>query len=136
MPVEFASEYASIVGLLSAFSASRNSQKAEDAQSFIEWLIKHKHEELALEIQKNQSTSIFIKAFLNKEIPEIQLKLDSILALVQIVTERLQENPETSLEQDLGTVTRRESSHSYLSVLNTKNLKLKILATLLKLQMT
>ena len=115
MPVEFASEYASIVGLLSAFSASRNSQKAEDDQSFIEWLIKHKHEELALEIQKNQSTSIFIKAFLNKEIPEIQLKLDSILALVQIVTERLQENPETSLEQDLGTVTRRESSHSYLS---------------------
>jgi hypothetical protein len=78
------------VGLLSAFSASRNSQKAEDAQSFIEWLIKHKHEELALEIQINQGTSIFIKAFLNKEIPEIQLKLDSILALVQIVTERLQ----------------------------------------------
>ncbi|MDX1366812.1 hypothetical protein [Pseudomonas sp.] len=102
MLVEFASEYASIVGLLSAFSASRNGQKAEDVQSFIEWLIKHNHEELASEIQKNQSTSVFIKAFLNKEIPEIQLKLDSILALVQIVTERLQENPEASLEQDLG----------------------------------
>ncbi len=98
----FASEYASIVGLLSAFSASRNGQKAEDFQSFIEWLIKHNHAELALEIQKNQSTSVFIKAFLNKEIPEIQLKLDSILALVQIITERLQENPESPLEQDLG----------------------------------
>lgn len=102
MLVEFALEYASIVGLLSAFSASRNGQKAEGFQSFIEWLIRHNHEELALEIQKNQSASIFIKAFLNKEIPEIQLKLDSILALVQIAAERLQDNPESPLEQDFG----------------------------------
>ena len=79
---ELVSGYASIVGLLSAFAASRNGQKTEDFQNFIEWLIEHNHEELVLEIHKNQSTAIFIKAFLNKEIPEIQLKLDSILALV------------------------------------------------------
>jgi len=99
---ELVSGYASIVGLLSAFAASRNGQKTEDFQNFIEWLIEHNHEELVLEIHKNQSTAIFIKAFLNKEIPEIQLKLDSILALVQIVVERQQESLGTPLEQDLG----------------------------------
>ena len=99
---ELVSGYASIVGLLSAFSAERHGQKTEDLQNFIEWLIKHNHQELVSEIHKNQSTAIFIKAFLNKEIPEIQLKLDSILALVQIVIERQQEPRETSLEHDLG----------------------------------
>ena len=36
---ELASGYASIVGLLSAFSASRNGQETKDFQVFIEWLI-------------------------------------------------------------------------------------------------
>ena len=99
MLAELASGYASIVGLLSAFSANRDGKNAKDFQSFIEWLIQHNHEELVLEIQQNQSTAIFIKAFLNKEIPEIQLKLDSILALVQIVIERLQDSSETPSEQ-------------------------------------
>ena len=36
---ELVSGYASIVGLLSAFSASRNGQETKDFQVFIEWLI-------------------------------------------------------------------------------------------------
>lgn len=97
-----ASGYASIVGLLSAFSASRNGQETKDFQLFIEWLIEHNHEQLALEVHKSQSTAVFIKAFLNNEVPEIQLKLDSILALVQIIIECQQESQGKPLEQDLG----------------------------------
>jgi hypothetical protein len=101
MLVEYASAYATIVGLLSAFSSGRDA-KNKDIQHFIEWLSNHNHQELAEEIQKNQKTTIFVKAFLNKEIPEIQLKLDSIIALVQALVERLQESPETPVEQRLS----------------------------------
>lgn len=80
MVMEYASSLATIAGLASAFLTGRDIKKGQELQEFIEWLIKHNHKELAEEIKKNQTTAISTKAFLNKEIPEIQSKLDSLIS--------------------------------------------------------
>lgn len=79
---------ATIVGLLSAFATGRDIKKGNELSEFIAWLTEHNHNQVVKEIQQNQATSVFIKAFLNREIPEIHTKLDAVLALVQSLIER------------------------------------------------
>lgn len=102
MIAEYISSYATIVGLLSAFTTGRDIQKGLEVDEFISWLIEHNHQRMVEEIQRDQATSIFVKAFLNREIPEIQLKLDSILALVQSLIERQSEKPDVAVGMPLN----------------------------------
>ncbi|MBF6650416.1 hypothetical protein [Methylobacter sp. BlB1] len=102
MIAEYTAAYATIVGLLSAYATGRDVQKGLEIDEFIEWLIEHNHQKIVEEIQRNQATSIFVKAFLNREIPEIQLKLDSILALVQSLIERQSENSDAPVGMPLN----------------------------------
>lgn len=86
-------EFAMIVGLLSAFSAGREANKASDIAEFQHWLTKHKHEEIIELLKNDAETNSFVEAYLNQQIPEIQTKLDTIITLVQtIATERMGDN--------------------------------------------
>jgi hypothetical protein len=85
---EYAAASATIVGLLSAFAAGRDITKGNEHSEFTAWLIEHNHHQVVEAIDKDHATSVFIKAFLNREIPQIHAKLDAVLALVQSLMER------------------------------------------------
>ena len=78
-------QFAAIIGLLSAFSAGRDSKASLNISEFEAWLAKHNHEEILRSLNSNAKTNIFVKAYLNNEIPEIQGKLDSIIASIQLL---------------------------------------------------
>lgn len=76
-------QFAAIVGLLSAFSSGRNAKKALDVAEFQVWLSEHNHEDVVELINFDANINIFVKAYLNKQIPEIKNKLDTIIDLVR-----------------------------------------------------
>lgn len=78
-------QIAAIVGLLSAFSSGRNAKKALDVAEFQVWLSEHNHEDILELINLDIRINVFVKAYLNKQIPEIQSKLDTIIDLVSVL---------------------------------------------------
>ncbi len=102
MIAEYTAAYATIVGLLSAFTTGRDFQKGLEMAEFEAWLIEHNHHQVMEEIEKDQATSVFVKAFLNREIPEIQYKLDAILALVHSLLERQTEVADSTVGAPLN----------------------------------
>lgn len=86
--------YALIVGLLSAYSSGRDLSKAIELAEFNKWLIEHNHQDVIDSIEHNLATSVFIKAYLNRELPQIQFKLDSIEGMVRsLVSSNNDEQP-------------------------------------------
>lgn len=79
-------EFAQIVGLLSAFSSGREAREALELAEFQNWLSQHNHQDIIRLIESDSNTAIFVKAYLNKEIPEIQGKLDKIIDLISTLT--------------------------------------------------
>lgn len=75
--------FAQIVGLLSAFSSGREAKKTLDVVEFQQWLFKHNHEDVIQRLDSDAKTAIFVKAYLNQQVPEIQSKLDQIIDLVK-----------------------------------------------------
>ena len=55
-------EFSQIVGLLSAFTASRDGTKLQNVVEFNSWLLKHNHKEIVELVNNNASTSVFVKA--------------------------------------------------------------------------
>jgi hypothetical protein len=94
---EYTAAYATIVGLLSAFTTGRDVEKNIEISEFTTWLLEHNHHKVVEVIERDRATSIFVKAFLNREIPEIQYKLDAILALVQSLLERQSDEADATL---------------------------------------
>jgi hypothetical protein len=78
-------QIATIVGLLSAFSAGRDAKKNSDMAEFQSWLSEHNHEDIVTLVASDTKTNIFVKAYLNQQIPEIQSKLDRLINLVQVI---------------------------------------------------
>ena len=76
MILEGASAYATVVGLISAFSSGRQSDKAAEITDFMLWLIDHNHQELVDVIKQNQTASIGIKSLLNQTASDLNSKLD------------------------------------------------------------
>lgn len=80
-------QFAAIVGLLSAFSAGRGAKEALDVSEFQAWLSEHNHIDMLALINSDAKTNVFVKAYLNQQIPEIQSKLDTLINLVQVIAE-------------------------------------------------
>lgn len=78
-------QFATIVGLLSAFSSSRGTEQAIDMAEFQVWLSEHNHEDIVRLLNSDAKTNTFVKAYLNQQIPEIQSKLDTVIDLVRIM---------------------------------------------------
>lgn len=76
-------QYAVIVGLLSAFTTGRDVKNVLDIVEFQAWLSDHNHDELVRLIDTDTRTNIFVKAYLNQQVPELQRKLDTIIDLVK-----------------------------------------------------
>ena len=81
-------EFAQIVGLLAAFSSERNAGESAGAREFLEWLTEHNHAELRRSIEQNQSTTISIKAMLNRGFEDIGEKLEGISNQLAILASR------------------------------------------------
>ena len=81
-------EFATIVGLLSAFSSGRKADEHASMTEFLEWLTDHNHEEIRKLIESNQSTTISIKALLNKGLDDLHTKLDDISERLAILASR------------------------------------------------
>jgi hypothetical protein len=84
-----ASTFATIVGLLSAFSSGRQSQSTADVTDFIRWLMEHNHQELVSLIEKSYETSISIKALLNRQSSELNKKLGELAKTTALIASRM-----------------------------------------------
>lgn len=81
-PLTAATSFATIVGLLSNFKNERSGTQLSD---FIEWLKDKRHEDVAFNIEQNQTLSIQIKSILSvnhQELVERLNSLDEVLASV------------------------------------------------------
>jgi len=81
-------EFAMIVGLLSAFSSGRKGGENADLTEFLAWLTEHNHDEIRSSIERNQATTISIKALLNKGLDDVHKKLDDISNRIAILASR------------------------------------------------
>ena len=71
-------EFATIVGLLSAFSSGRTGQKHVELSEFLAWLVAHNHDDVKQSIETNQATTLSIKSILSKGLDDVHEKLDAI----------------------------------------------------------
>jgi hypothetical protein len=76
-------EFVQITGLLSAFAAGRDAGADKKVSEFMAWLIEHNHKDVLQQINRNSQTLVYIKAYLNNELPEIQSKLDTLTLMVE-----------------------------------------------------
>ena len=76
--VSGATAFASIVGLLGQFQASRGSKGQADFNEFLQWLMDSNHEEIKSLIEGNARTLVGIKALLNQNHDVLLQKLDAL----------------------------------------------------------
>ncbi len=84
-----ASAFATIVGLLSAFSSGRQSDSISELTEFISWLLEHNHQELAQSIEQNATTAASIKALLNLHNEELHDKLNDLGETMALIASRI-----------------------------------------------
>jgi hypothetical protein len=81
-------EFATIVGLLSAFSSGRADSKKIDLGDFLIWLAEHNHIDIKQSIEANHNTTVSIKAILNKGLTDVQERLDTISKRLAVLASR------------------------------------------------
>lgn len=81
-------EFATIVGLLSAFSSGRSGQKHVELSEFLVWLTEHNHDDVKKSIEANKATTISIKSILSKGLDDVHEKLDAISERLAILASR------------------------------------------------
>jgi hypothetical protein len=78
--------YVQIVGLLADFAAHRNQLKGDkntaDVKEFVDWLATHGHNDLVALIDRNQATSISIKAALAEDTATILARIAELERLI------------------------------------------------------
>lgn len=77
-PVSVATAFASIVGLMGQFQASRGSKDQADFSEFLQWLVDSNHEEIKSLIESNTRTTVGIKALLNQNHDVLLERLDAL----------------------------------------------------------
>lgn len=77
-PVSIATAFASVVGLLGQFQASRGTKGQADFNEFLQWLVDSNHSEVKSLIESNTKTTIGIKALLNQNHDILMQKLDAM----------------------------------------------------------
>jgi hypothetical protein len=77
-PVSVATAFASVIGLLGQFQASRGSKDQADFNEFLQWLVDSNHDEVKSLIESNTRTAIGIKALLNQNQDILVQKLDAL----------------------------------------------------------
>lgn len=77
-PLSVANAFASVVGLLGQFQASREGAEQADFNEFLQWLVDSNHEEVKDLIESNTKTTIGIKALLNQNHDVLLQKLDAL----------------------------------------------------------
>ncbi|AUD78951.1 hypothetical protein CW740_06685 [Kangiella profundi] len=109
-----ASAFATIIGLLSAFSSGRESKSIAELSEFIAWLIDHKHEELANTIEQNTDITVSIKALLNHHNDELHRKLDGLGHTMALIASRVPDLTELAVSI-VPNVELSEQAHSIIA---------------------
>lgn len=81
-------EFATIVGLLSAFSSGRSGQKHVELTEFLVWLTDHNHADVKTSIETNQATALSIKSILSRGLDDVHEKLEAISERLAILASR------------------------------------------------
>lgn len=81
-------EFATIIGLLSAFSSGRTGDKQIEMNEFMTWLSEHNHEDIKNLIEVNQTTTVSIKAILKRGLIDVHRKLDDVSDRIAILASR------------------------------------------------
>ncbi len=71
-------EFATIVGLMSAFQSGRKIDESVGSEEFMDWLSQHNHQDIRALIEQNQKTTVGVKAILNLGMENINTKLNTI----------------------------------------------------------
>ena len=93
-PLDGASAFATIVGLIINFVTERRSRESHDIDDFYSWLKEHGHDDMQHKIESNQITAVSIKALLTESKETMQQRfseLDEALVLMAGRMEGLQE---------------------------------------------
>lgn len=123
-------EFATIVGLLSAFTSGRKVEEHTDITKFLAQLTEHNHKEIRVSIEENQVTTIGIKALLNKGLDDVHKKLDDISNRIAILASRSEGVEDLAVayvtaslsEQSLGILTSMEENRTeFFLLLETLN---------------
>ncbi|MDT3337302.1 hypothetical protein Q4Q49_18670 [Shewanella sp. SP1S1-7] len=81
-------EFATIVGLLSAFSSGRTGNKQIELNEFLVWLMEHNHEDIKQAIEANHATTLSIQTIFNRGLVDVHEKLDTISECLAILASR------------------------------------------------
>ncbi|WP_286976919.1 hypothetical protein [Pseudomonas sp.] len=81
-------EFATIVGLLSAFTSGRSATEQAKIADFYAWLSEHNHEMIRESLESKQVTAVSIKALLNRGLDDVTRKLDDISTRIAILVSR------------------------------------------------
>jgi len=77
-PLTIVAAYVQIVGLLADFTSSRGQRDTVELKEFTEWLSTHGHNEIVKLIDRNQATSVSIKAALSEGTEAILARLGDL----------------------------------------------------------
>ncbi len=84
-----ATTFATIVGLLSAFTSGRKADAIADLADFTAWLIEHNHEELAKVVESNLKASVSIKSLLAQQNAEVLNQLGELGHTMAVIASRM-----------------------------------------------
>lgn len=81
-PLSTATAFATVVGLVGNFAASRRGAESATYEEFMSWLTERNHQELVALISSNSTTSISIKALLGETRDVLIQRLESLDAAI------------------------------------------------------
>ncbi|RYG86542.1 MAG: hypothetical protein EON58_21625 [Alphaproteobacteria bacterium] len=86
-PLTAATSFATIVGLLSNFKSERSGTQLSE---FIEWLKEKRHDDVALNIENNQTLAVQLKVILSLNHQELVERLDALDSVLASVARHVQ----------------------------------------------
>jgi hypothetical protein len=105
-------EFATIIGLISAFISGRKLEEQIELSEFLVWLSDHNHDEIRSVIESSHATSISIKALLNRGLSDINQKLDAISGQIATLSSR-----NIALKELAATFARESISEQSIKIL-------------------
>ena len=90
-PITLATSFATIVGLLNAFKSQADAREAKDLNQFLDWLQRHRHDQLVNLIQDNQQLAASLRPLIEGQHDEVMAKLTRLDELLSSVAHHVAE---------------------------------------------
>lgn len=89
-PITIATSFSTIVGLMAAFKAEKETSKGNEYEEFLSWLSEKRHNEIISLLESNAKTSVSIKAFLHQDREVIVSKFQRIEEVLVLLSSQIE----------------------------------------------